>query len=137
SVKLGATGLAASPLGKTLAAQAQGVQIDRAGRVPILADLSLPGRPEIFVVGDLSSLKDASGKPVPGLGAAALQEGKAAAANILRDLHGEARLPFRYFDKGTMATIGRKRAVAQIGRLHLSGYFAWLMWLFVHIVLLV
>jgi NADH dehydrogenase len=137
SVTLWATGVAASPLGKKLAAQVQGVQIDRAGRVPISADLSLPGRPEIFVIGDLSSLKDASGKPVPGLGSAAMQEGRTAAANILRDLHGEARLPFKYFDKGTMATIGRKRAVAQIGRLHLSGYFAWLMWLFVHLLLLV
>src|SRR5260221_384897 len=76
SVTLWATGVAASPLGKKLAAQAQGVQADRAGRVPISADLSLPGRPEIFVIGDLSSLKDASGKPVPGLGAAALQEGR-------------------------------------------------------------
>jgi NADH dehydrogenase len=137
SVTLWATGVAASPLGKALAAQAQGVQVDRAGRVPISADLSLPGRPEIFVIGDLSSLKDASGKPVPGLGAAALQEGRKAAANILRDLYGEARLPFRYFDKGTMATIGRKRAVAQIGRWHFSGYFAWLTWLFVHLILLV
>ena len=137
SVTLWATGVAASPLGKKLAAQAQGVPIDRAGRVPISADLSLPGHPEIFVIGDLSSLKDASGKPVPGLGSAALQEGKAAAINILRDLQGKQRLPFRYFDKGTMATIGRRRAVAQIGRFHLSGYFAWLMWLFVHLVLLV
>src|SRR5207245_3017580 len=91
----------------------------------------------IFVIGDVASLKDASGKAGAGLGAAALQEGRTAAANILRDLHGEARLPFRYFDKGTMATIGRKRAVAQIGRWHLSGYFAWLMWLFVHLILLV
>jgi len=137
SVTLWATGVAASPLGKTLAAQAQGIEIDRAGRVPILADLSLPGRPEIFVVGDLSSLKDASGKPVPGLGSAALQEGKAAAANILRDLRGKERLPFRYWDKGTMATIGRRRAVAQIGRWQFSGFFAWLMWLFVHLILLV
>jgi len=134
---LWATGVAASPLGKKLAALGQNVQVDRAGRVPIAPDLSLPGRREIFVIGDLASLKDANGKPVPGLGAAALQEGRTAAANILRDLHGEARLPFRYFDKGTMATIGRRRAVAQIGRLHLSGYFAWLMWLFVHLVLLV
>src|SRR5258706_13092522 len=107
-VALWACGLAASPPGKKLAAQAQGVPIDRAGRVPISADLSLPGHPEIFVIGDLSSLKDASGKPVPGLGSAALQEGKAAAVNILRDLHGEARSPFQQFGKGTMATIGRK-----------------------------
>src|SRR6185369_1657049 len=136
SVTVWATGVAASPLGKKLGAEAHGVQVDRAGRVPVAPDLSLPWRREIFVIGDLSSLKDANGKPVPGLGAAALQEGRTAAANILRDLHGEARLPFRYFDKGSMATIGRKRAVAQIGRLHLSGYFAWLMWLFVHLVLL-
>ena len=137
SVTLWATGVAASPLGKKLAAQAQGVQADRAGRVPIAPDLSLPGHPEIFVIGDLSSLKDANGKAVPGLGSAAMQEGKAAAANILHDLQGKARLPFKYFDKGTMATIGRRRAVAQIGRLHVSGYFAWLMWLFVHLFLLV
>jgi NADH dehydrogenase len=137
SVTLWATGVAASPLGKALAAQAQGVQVDRAGRVPISADLSLPGRPEIFVIGDLSSLKDASGKPVPGLGSAALQEGRAAAANILLDLQGKERLPFRYWDKGTMATIGRRRAVAQIGRWQFSGFFAWLMWLFVHLLLLV
>ena len=137
SVTVWATGVAASPLGKKLGAEAHGVQVDRAGRVPVAPDLSLPWRREVFVIGDLSSLKDANGKPVPGLGAAALQEGRTAAANILRDLHGEARLPFRYFDKGSMATIGRKRAVAQIGRLHLSGYFAWLMWLFVHLVLLV
>jgi NADH dehydrogenase len=137
SVTLWATGVAASPLGKQLAAQSKGVEVDRAGRVPIAPDLSLPGRPEIFVIGDLSSLKDANGKLVPGLGSAALQEGKAASSNILRDLRGEARLPFRYWDKGTMATIGRNRAVVQIGRWHLSGYFAWLMWLFVHIMLLV
>jgi NADH dehydrogenase len=137
SVTLWATGVAASPLGKALAAQIQGLQVDRAGRVPISADLSLPGRPEIFVIGDLSSLKDTSGKPVPGLGSAALQEGKAAAANILRDLQGKPRLPFRYFDKGTMATIGRRRAIAQIGRWQFSGFFAWLMWLFVHLILLV
>jgi NADH dehydrogenase len=137
SVTLWATGVAASPLGKQLAAQSKGVEVDRAGRIPIAPDLSLPGRPEIFVIGDLSSLKDANGKLVPGLGSAALQEGKAAVSNILRDLRGEARLPFKYWDKGTMATIGRNRAVAQIGRWHVSGYFAWLMWLFVHIMLLV
>jgi NADH:ubiquinone reductase (H+-translocating) len=137
SVTLWATGVAASPLGKKLAAQVAGVQVDRAGRVPIATDLSLPGHREIFVIGDLASLKDASGKPVPGLGAAALQEGKVAADNIQRDLRGQERVPFRYWDKGTMATIGRRRAVAQIGRWHLSGFLAWLMWLFVHVILLV
>jgi NADH:quinone reductase (non-electrogenic) len=137
SVTLWATGVAASPLGKKLAAQAQGVQVDRAGRVPIAPDLSLAGHREIFVIGDLASLKDANGKTVPGLGAAALQEGKAAAINILRDLRAEDRLPFRYWDKGTMATIGRRRAVAEVGRWHFSGFFAWLTWLFVHLILLV
>ena len=137
SVTLWATGVAASPLGKKLAALGKNVQVDRAGRVPIASDLSLPGRHEIFVIGDLSSLKDASGKPVPGLGSAAIQEGKAAADNIMRDLRGEDRAPFKYWDKGTMATIGRRRAIAQVGRLHLSGYFAWLAWLFIHLILLI
>jgi len=137
SVTLWATGVAASPLGRELAAQTEGLQVDRAGRVPVNLDLSLPGRREIFVIGDLALLKDADGKIVPGLGAAALQEGKAAAESILRDLRGEDRLPFRYRDKGTMATIGRNRAVAQFGRWHFSGYFAWLMWLFVHVILLI
>jgi len=136
-VTLWATGVAASPLGKKLAALGKNVQVDRAGRVPIAPDLSLPGRREIFVIGDLSSLKDASGKPVPGLGSAAIQEGKAAADNIMRDLRGEDRAPFKYWDKGTMATIGRRRAIAQVGRLHLSGYLAWLAWLFVHLILLI
>ncbi len=113
-----------------------GVEV-RTNSMVTAVESSRLGRREIFVIGDLASLKDANGKPVPGLGAAALQEGRTAAVNILRDLHGAARLPFKYFDKGTMATIGRRRAVAQIGRWHLSGYFAWLMWLFVHIVLLV
>jgi NADH dehydrogenase len=134
---LWATGVAASPLGKKLAALGKNVQVDRAGRVPIAPDLSLAGRREIFVIGDLSSLKDASGKPVPGLGSAAIQEGKAAADNIMRDLRGEDRAPFKYWDKGTMATIGRRRAIAQVGRLHLSGYFAWLAWLFIHLILLI
>ena len=136
-VTVWATGVAASPLGKTLAAQTPGVKVDKAGRVLVSSDLSLPGRPEIFVIGDLSSLTDANGKPVPGLGAAALQEGKITAANILRDLRGKERLPFRYWDKGTMATIGRRRAVAQVGRWQFSGFFAWLMWLFIHVILLV
>jgi NADH dehydrogenase len=136
-VTLWATGVAASPLGKALAAQAGGLEVDRAGRVPVSPDLSLPGRREIFVIGDLASLKDADGKTVPGLAAAATQEGKAAAANILRDLGGEERVPFRYRDKGTMATIGRNRAVAQIGGWHLSGYFAWLMWALIHVLLLI
>jgi NADH dehydrogenase len=136
SVALWATGVAASPLGKALAAQARGVEVDRAGRVPVSPDLSLPGRRDIFIIGDLASLKDVNGKSVPGLAAAATQEGKATAANILRDLRGEERVPFSYRDKGSMATIGRNRAVAQFGGWHLSGYFAWLMWALVHVLLL-
>jgi NADH:ubiquinone reductase (H+-translocating) len=132
SVTLWATGVAASPLGKEL-----GAPVDRAGRVLVEQDLSIQGHKEIFVIGDMASLKDVNGTPVPGLGAAATQEGEAAAANILRDIRGQPRVPFKYHDRGNMATIGRNRAVAQIGRWKLSGYIAWLMWLFVHVTLLI
>ena len=137
SVTLWATGVAASPLGAGLAAQVEGVRLDRAGRVPVAPDLSLPGHREVFVIGDLATLVDAEGKPVPGLGAAATQEGKLTAANILRDLRGRRRVPFTYKDKGSMATIGRNRAVALIGGRQLSGYVAWLMWALVHVLLLI
>jgi len=132
SVILWATGVAASPLGKAL-----GVPTDRAGRVLVEPDLSLPGHPNIFVLGDMASLKDTNGIVVPGLGAAATQEGKDTAANIARDLRGEKRVPFRYKDKGSMATIGRNRAVAQIGKLQFTGLIAWLLWAFVHVFLLI
>ena len=132
SVILWATGVAASPLGKAL-----GVPTDRAGRVLVEPDLSLPGHPNVFVLGDMASLKDADGVVVPGLGAAATQEGKDTAANIARDLRGEKRVPFRYKDKGSMATIGRNRAVAQIGKLQFTGLIAWLLWAFVHVFLLI
>jgi NADH dehydrogenase len=131
-VTLWATGVAASPLGNGL-----GAKTDRAGRVLIEPDLSVPGHREIFVIGDISALIDESGKPVPGLGAAATQEGKAAAENILRDLRGEPRRPFRYRDRGTMATIGHHRAVAELGQRRLSGLVAWLLWSLVHIFLLI
>ncbi|HEY0098217.1 MAG TPA: NAD(P)/FAD-dependent oxidoreductase, partial [Pyrinomonadaceae bacterium] len=132
SVTVWASGVAASPLGKEL-----GVPTDRAGRVAVETDLSLPGHPEIFVIGDMAAIKNPDGKPVPGLGAAATQEGKAAAANILCDLRGEKRRPFAYSDRGSMATIGRNRAVAEFGRWHLSGLTAWLLWLLVHVFLLI
>jgi len=132
SVILWATGVAASPLGKAL-----GAPTDRAGRVLVEPDLSLPGHPNIFVIGDMASLKDTNGIVVPGLGAAATQEGKDTAANIARDLRGEKRVPFRYKDKGSMATIGRNRAVAQIGKLQFTGLIAWLLWAFVHVFLLI
>jgi NADH dehydrogenase len=100
-------------------------------------DLSLPGHPEVFVVGDLSTLTDVNGKPVPGLAAAATQEGKAAAENILRDVRGDARLPFGYRDRGTMATIGHHRAVGEFGARRFSGIAAWLFWSVVHVLLLI
>ncbi len=131
-VTLWATGVAASPLGKEL-----GAKTDRAGRVLIAPDLSLPGYREVFLIGDMSALTDVSGTPVPGLAAAAIQQGKAAAQNILRDLRGEKRLAFKYEDRGTMATIGHHRAVAEFGGKRFSGVIAWLLWSLVHVFLLI
>jgi len=127
-----AAGVAASPLGKTL-----GVETDRAGRVPVGPDLSLPGHPEVFVLGDLASVKTPDGKPVPGVAPAALQMGRHAARQILNDLAHRPRSPFRYRDKGSLATIGRAAAVADLGRLRLSGLAAWLLWLVIHIFFLI
>jgi NADH:ubiquinone reductase (H+-translocating) len=131
-VTLWASGVAASPLGKAL-----GVETDHAGRVRVEPDLSVPGHRELFVIGDMAALTDAEGKPVPGLAAAATQEGKAAAENILRDLRGQPRLPFKYNDRGTLATIGHRRAVAEIGSKVYSGLAAWLLWSLVHVFLLI
>ena len=130
-----AAGVAASPLGKALGAST-GVTLDRAGRVIVNQDLSVAGADGVFVIGDLASIKS-DGKPVPGLSPAAMQEGRHAAKNILRLIRGEATIPFRYRDKGTLATIGKAAAVADIAGLHLSGLVAWLMWLFVHIFFLI
>jgi NADH:ubiquinone reductase (H+-translocating) len=132
SVILWAAGVAASPLGKKL-----GAPVDRAGRVLVENDLSVPGRREVFVVGDLAALKDEQGKMIPGVAPAAIQQGGATARNIARDLSGEPRAPFHYNDKGSLATIGRAAAVAQFGKLHISGFIAWLSWLFVHIFFLI
>lgn len=126
-----AAGVAASPLARSL-----GVPLDRAGRVIVEPDLSVPGRPEIFVVGDLMHA-ESDGKPVPGVAPAAMQAGRHAAACIRGGLAGRPRRPFRYIDKGMLATIGRAAAVAHLGRLKLSGFLAWMMWLFVHIVFLI
>ncbi|MCS6319417.1 MAG: NAD(P)/FAD-dependent oxidoreductase [Nitrospira sp.] len=131
-VTLWATGVAPSPLGPAL-----GAATDRAGRVCIEQDLSVPGHRDIFVIGDMSALIDANGRPVPGLAAAAIQQGQAAAVNILRDIRGAPRLPFRYRDRGSMATIGHHRAVAEIGSMKLSGVMAWLLWSIVHVLLLI
>jgi NADH dehydrogenase len=131
-VILWAAGVAASPLGKKL-----GVPTDRAGRVLVEPDLSVPGRPEVFVIGDLATLKDKNGKPLPGLAPVAIQEGRYVAKTIRLDLEGKRRKPFEYWDKGSLATIGRAAAVGEIRQLHISGYIAWLAWLFVHIFFLI
>ena len=131
-VALWATGVAASHIGKTL-----GAKTDKAGRVFVERDLTIPNHKNIFVIGDMASLKQENGEPVPGVAPAAMQMAENAAANILRDLRGEARKPFEYFDKGSMATIGRNKAIAEIGSWRFSGFIAWLMWLFVHIISLI
>ncbi len=132
AVTLWAAGVAASPLGKKL-----GAPVDRAGRVLVNPDLSVPGYSNVFVIGDLSALKDQEGKWLPGLAPVAMQEGTFVAKNIAADLQGKPRKDFHYRDKGTLATIGRAAAVAQVGKVHISGYFAWLAWLFVHIFFLI
>jgi NADH dehydrogenase len=131
-VTLWAAGVAASPLGKKL-----GVPADRAGRVQVNPDLSIPNHPEVFVIGDLAALKDKDGKMLPGVAPVAMQEGAAAADNIAHDLRGEPRRNFHYVDKGSLATIGRAAAVAQFGKIHISGFIAWLSWLFIHVFFLI
>jgi len=132
SVVLWAAGVAASPLGRAL-----GGPVDRAGRVLVEADLSLPGHREVFVIGDLASLKHADGKQLPGVAPVAMQQGRWVAREIAADLAGNARVPFHYVDKGSLSTIGRAAAVAQFGKVHISGYVAWLSWLFIHIFFLI
>ena len=129
---LWAAGVAASPLARSL-----GAPLDRAGRVLVAPDLSLPDHPEVFVVGDLSATVQANGEPVPGVAPAAIQEGRHAGRQIARSLAGEPREPFRYNDKGSLATIGRAAAVADLGRLELSGFLAWLAWWAIHIFFLI
>ena len=134
TVTLWAAGVAASPLGKAL-----GVQTDKPGRVIVTSELSVPGHPELFVIGDLANFTDAkTGKPLPGVAPVAIQQGKFVAKNIAHDLRREKREDFRYRDKGTLATIGRAAAVADLGdNLHFSGFPAWFLWLFVHLMYLV
>ena len=139
-----AAGVAASPLGRQLA-QSTGAQLDRAGRVLVQPDLSLPGHPEISVIGDLAAVySHAPGReslPVPGVSPAAKQMGRTAADNILRRLAGQPTLQFRYRDYGNLATIGRNAAVVDLtsplGNFKFSGHFAWLFWLFTHIYFLI
>jgi NADH:ubiquinone reductase (H+-translocating) len=131
-VILWAAGVAASPLARKLSAP-----LDRAGRVLVNPDLSIPGHPEIFVIGDLAAIKDENGQMVPGVAPAAIQQGKATARNIAHDLQGKPRQKFHYLNKGNLATIGRAAAIAQFGKIHVSGFIAWLSWLFVHIFFLI
>jgi NADH dehydrogenase len=128
---LWAAGVQASPLGKKL-----GVETDRGGRVLVNQDLTIPGHPEIFVIGDLAKFTE-DGKPLPGIAPVAMQQGRHAAANVRRAIAGQPLEPFHYFDKGNLATIGRARAIAKIGRLQLTGLLAWLAWLFVHVLYLI
>jgi len=157
TVILWAAGVAASPLGKKL-----GVPVDRAGRVLVAPDLSIPGHAEVFVIGDLAAAKDAAGKLLPGIAPVAIQQGQYVAKLIRKELEVsrksdapttapdapflasfarsgdlDSRPAFHYWDKGSLATIGRAAAVAEFGRIHISGFIAWLAWLFVHILFLI
>jgi NADH:ubiquinone reductase (H+-translocating) len=145
TVVLWAAGVAASPLGKKLCPS-----VDRAGRVPVQSDMSISGHPEVFVIGDLAAVKDAQGKMLPGVAPVAMQQGKFVAKLIRTEVessrhssahptsdHSAQRPIFHYWDKGSLATIGRAAAVAQFGRLHISGFMAWLSWLFIHIMFLI
>jgi NADH dehydrogenase len=140
AVILWAAGVAASPLGKKL-----GVPVDRAGRVAVDPDLSLPDHPEVFVIGDLAALKDENGKMLPGVAPVAMQQGRYVAKIIQHEVEVATEAPakalprpgFHYWDKGSLATIGRAAAVAEFGKLHISGFIAWLAWLFVHILFLI
>jgi NADH dehydrogenase len=153
TVILWAAGVAASPLGKKLVAG-----VDRSGRVLVQPDLSIPGHPEVFVIGDLAALKDETGKLLPGVAPVAMQQGDFVAKLIRREIESlgttsESGAPFlassarsqalisrptfHYWDKGSLATIGRAAAVAQFGKIHISGFIAWLAWLFVHILFLI
>ena len=134
-VILWAAGVEASPLGKKL-----GAPVDRAGRVLVQPDLSIPDHPEVFVIGDLAALKDQHGKLLPGVAPVAIQQGRYMAKLIRREVarrSPEPRKPFHYWDKGSLATIGRAAAVAEFGRIHISGFIAWLSWLFIHIFFLI
>jgi NADH:ubiquinone reductase (H+-translocating) len=131
---LWAAGVAASALGGSL-----DTALDHSGRVMVQPDLTLPAHPEVYVIGDLAAITDSDGKPLPGVATVAIQQGKAAADNIWRAVHGKPRRPFRYVDKGSLATIGRGQAVADIvgSRVHLSGLPAWLVWVLVHLMELI
>src|SRR5277367_1847210 len=132
-----AGGITASPLGKILAARTK-AETDKGGRIKVQPDLSVPHYSDIYVVGDLASATDEHGKPLPGLAQVAMQGGTFAAQSILGKVKAQPPLPpFRYFDKGTLAVIGRASAVADVFGVHLSGFLAWLVWVFIHLMYLV
>ena len=131
-VKIWAAGNNASFVGKTL-----GVPVDRAGRVVVNDDLTIPAHPEVQVIGDLANFSHRDGKPLPGVSPVAMQQGRHAARNILAMIDGRKPQRFWYWDKGSMATIGRNKAVADLRFVHFSGFPAWLAWLFVHVLFLV
>jgi NADH dehydrogenase len=131
-VKIWAAGNNASFVGRTL-----GVPVDRVGRVVVNEDLTIPGHPEVQVIGDLANFPHQTSEPLPGVSPVAMQQGRHAARNILATIKGGKPRRFRYWDKGSMATIGRNKAVADLKFMHLSGLPAWLAWLFVHIIFLV
>ncbi|HYA18510.1 MAG TPA: NAD(P)/FAD-dependent oxidoreductase [Bryobacteraceae bacterium] len=132
---LWAAGVDASPLGESIA-RGTGIQLDSAGRVPVGPDLSVEGHPEIFVIGDMSKVVQ-DGRPVPGTAPAAIQEGRYVAQVIINRLGGKTTAPFRYHDKGMLATIGRRRAVGEYGPFHFTGTIAWLAWLFIHLIFII
>jgi NADH:ubiquinone reductase (H+-translocating) len=133
---LWAAGVRGSPLGKALA-EATGVEVDRADRVIVQPDLTLPGHPEIFVIGDLAHFSHQTGQPLPGVAQVAMQQGRYVASLIDARLKGKTLPPFHYQDRGNMATIGRASAVADLGRIKLHGYIGWLAWLFIHLIYLI
>jgi NADH dehydrogenase len=131
STVLWAAGVRAADVGRTL-----GAQVDQVGRVKVNPDLTIPGHPEVFVVGDMARFEESDGKSLPGVAFVAMQEGIYAADVVRKEVKRGAvaeRAPFRYHDLGQLATIGRSRAIAEFGRLRLVGHFAWWFWLLVHI----
>ena len=132
-----AGGVTVSPLGRTVAKRTN-AETDKGGRIKVNPDLTVPNYPNIYVIGDLALLQDANGKPLPGVAQVAMQQGTYAAKAIVRKLAGETEIkPFKYFDKGDMAVIGRWSAVANIFGAHISGFFAWIIWAFIHLMYLV
>jgi NADH dehydrogenase len=132
---LWAAGVSASPLGRKIA-EKTGAPLDKQGRIIVEPDLSVPGHPEILIVGDLANFSQ-NGNPIPGVAPAAMQQGRYAGKLIGRRLRNESLPPFHYFDKGSLAVIGRAAAVAEIGGFKLHGFIAWLVWLFVHLMYIV